>query len=84
MDEYCQQAFDRLKNILSTGPLLIYPDFSQPFIVAWHASTLAIGAVLSQMRNREERPIPYCNRQLNSAESRYSVIVRIIGIHFRC
>jgi hypothetical protein len=32
-----QQAFDRLKEILSTGPLLIYPDFSQPFIVACDA-----------------------------------------------
>ena len=29
----CQQAFDELKRILSTEPLLIYPDFSQPFIV---------------------------------------------------
>jgi hypothetical protein len=29
----CQQAFDELKRILNTEPLLMYPDFSQPFIV---------------------------------------------------
>jgi hypothetical protein len=42
----CQQAFDELKRILSAEPLLIYPDFSQPFIVACDASTKAVGAVL--------------------------------------
>jgi hypothetical protein len=68
-----QEAFDKLKQILSTELLLIYPDFSQPFIVACDASTKAVGAVLSQMRNGEERPIAYCSRQLNSAESKYSV-----------
>jgi len=62
-----------LKRNLSTKPLLIYPDFSQPFIVACDASTKAIGAVLSQVRNGEERPVAYCSRQLNSAESKYSV-----------
>jgi hypothetical protein len=66
-----QTAFEELKQILSTEPLLIYPDFSQPFIVACDASTKAVGAVLSQIRG-EERPIAYCSRQLNSAESKYS------------
>jgi hypothetical protein len=39
-----QEAFDKLKQILSTEPLLIYADFSQPFIVACDASTKAVGA----------------------------------------
>ena len=58
---------------MNTEPLIIYPDFSQPFVVACDASTKAIGAVLSQLRDREERPIAYCSRQLNSAQSKYSV-----------
>jgi hypothetical protein len=57
-----QKSFDELKRILSTEPLLIYPDFSQPFIVECDASTKAIGAVLSQLYNGEERPIAYCSR----------------------
>jgi len=68
-----QNAFDQLKLSLSTEPLLIYPDFSQPFIVACDASTKAVGAVLSQIREGEERPVAYCSRQLNSAETKYSV-----------
>ena len=62
-----QRAFEKLKQILSTEPLLVYPDFSQPFIVACDASTKAVGAVSSHVRNGEERSIAYCSRQLNPA-----------------
>ena len=67
------KAFGELKKCLSTEPLLIYPDFTQPFTVACDASTKAVGAVLSQIREGEERPVAYCSRQLNTAESKYSV-----------
>ena len=53
----CQQAFDELKKILSTEPLLIYSDFSQPFIVACDASTKAIGGVLSQDATEGNTPL---------------------------
>ena len=65
-----QKAFEELNLILSTEPLLIYHDFSQPFIVACDASTKVIGAVLSQLRNGEEKPIAYCSRQLNLAKTK--------------
>ena len=52
--------------------MLIYPDFSEPF-VACDASTKALGAILSQVRDGEEKPVTYCSRQLNSAEAKYSV-----------
>jgi hypothetical protein len=68
-----QEAFTELKRVLSTEPLLIYPDFSQPFIVACDASTKALGAILSQVHDGEEKPVAYCSRQLNSAEAKYSV-----------
>ena len=67
------QAFGTLKEILSIEPLLIHPDFTQHFTVACDTSTGVVGAVLSQLRNGEERPIAYCSGQLNSAESKYSV-----------
>ena len=41
--------------------------------MACDASTKAVGAVLSQIREGEERPVAYCSRQLNSAETKYSV-----------
>jgi hypothetical protein len=71
--EVHQKSFKELKRILSTEPLLIYPDFSQPFIVACDASTKAVGAVLAQLHDGQEKPIAYCSRQLNAAKSKYSV-----------
>jgi hypothetical protein len=68
-----EKAFRELKDILSQEPLLIYPDFTQPFIVASDASTKAGGAILSQIKDGEERPVAYCSRQLNSAETKYSI-----------
>jgi hypothetical protein len=67
-----QKAFEELKRILSTEPLLIYPDFSQPFIVACDASTKAVGAVLSQERDGGEKSVAYCSQQLNCTEYKYS------------
>ena len=33
LEDEQEKAFQELKDILSTEPLLVYPDFSQPFIV---------------------------------------------------
>ena len=72
-----EKAFKELKYILSTEPLLIYRDLSQQFIVACDASNTAVGAVLSQLRDVEEKPIACCSRQLNSAEKNYSCTERV-------
>ena len=76
MGDEQEKAFQELKDILSTEPLLIYPDFSQPFIVTCDASNTAVGAVLSQLRDGEGKPIACCSRQLNSAERNYSCTER--------
>jgi hypothetical protein len=52
-----QEAFIKLKDALSREPLLIYPDFTQPFIVVCNASTKEVGAILSQIRKGEERQV---------------------------
>ena len=41
----CQIAFEKLKTVLSTAPLLGYADFSSPFIVETDASAHGLGAV---------------------------------------
>ena len=44
----CEQSFIKLKSILSSEPLLRYPDFTQSFIVTMDASNIAIGCILSK------------------------------------
>ena len=43
-----QNAFQMLKEKLTTAPVLNYPDFQREFLVTTDASDYAIGAVLSQ------------------------------------
>ena len=42
----CQSAFDMLKNLLSTAPVLSYPDFTAEFIFDSDTSNHGIRAVL--------------------------------------
>ncbi|ROT72542.1 hypothetical protein C7M84_009074 [Penaeus vannamei] len=44
----CQAAFEKIRSILMTKPVLKSPDFSQPFVLQVDASDVAAGAVLLQ------------------------------------
>ena len=52
--------------------MLAFPDFKVQFILTTDASTVGLGAVLSQVQEGIERPISFASRQLNKAESAYS------------
>lgn len=70
--DLCQEAFDKLKTILTREPLLQYPDFSKPFNLTCDASNFAIGCVLSQGVIGQDAPIAYASRNLNKAEQNYN------------
>lgn len=72
--EKCQNAFDELKVSLTTSPILIYPDFSDVFIVTTDASDYAVGAVISQGNIPHDRPIQFFSKTMNSAQINYSTI----------
>lgn len=80
-----QVAFDELKHKLTSAPVLIYPDFSKPFILTCDASNYAIGAVLSQGPKGQERPIAYASRTLNKSETNYNTTEKeLLAVLFGC
>ena len=71
----CDDAFQMLKVILSSSPLLAAPNFDKPFKLAVDASNLGIGAVLIQDDcDNVERPVSYYSKKFNKAQLNYSVI----------
>jgi transposase InsO family protein len=72
----CQQAFEKLKQLLTSAPILGYPSTESPFVLDTDASGFGLGAVLSQVQDGEERVISYYSRTLNKAERNYCVTRR--------
>ena len=71
-DSRCQQAFDDLKALCTTAPILTYADFSMPFKLHIDACGTGLGAVLCQTReDGTEAVIAYARRSLSKAESHY-------------
>ena len=70
----CDDAFCLLKSKLVSAPILGYPDVNGgAFILDTDASSDAIGAVLSQIQDGNERVIAYGSRTLSTAERNYCV-----------
>ena len=67
----CQTAFDRLKTLLTTIPIIAIPDFIQAFRLYTDASTAGLGVILVQVRDGKERIICCASRSLNQAEKAY-------------
>lgn len=66
------EAFQHIKQCLVTAPILTCPDFNRPFIIQTDASTVGLGAVLSQEFPEGEKAIAYASRSLNNCEKKYS------------
>lgn len=70
----CQSAFDSVKALLCTSPVLSAPDFQKPFKLEVDASSVGAGAVLLQEHDGLDHPVCYFSRKFNSCQSRYSTI----------
>jgi len=67
-----QQAFERVKMLLTTAPVLTMPDFKKPFIINVGASDVGVGAVLMQEDvHKLEHPICYFSKKFNGAQKNY-------------
>ena len=70
----CQTAFDHLKTCLTSAPILVMVNWSQPFVIDTDASDTGIGAVLSQVdAEGVEHVVAYASRILTKAEQDYCV-----------
>jgi len=68
-----QAAFEKVKRLLTSAPVLAMPDFDQPFIIHVDASDLGLGAVLMQENAKKlEHPIGYFSQKFNDSQRNYS------------
>ncbi|CAN6583739.1 unnamed protein product [Malus baccata var. baccata] len=71
-NEECEKAFNHLKEMLTSAPIIVPPDWSFPFELMCDASDYALGAVLGQMKEKRPHVIYYASRTLNEAQLNYS------------
>ncbi|KAI5323844.1 hypothetical protein L3X38_032917 [Prunus dulcis] len=71
-DQDCENAFNAVKKMLTTAPIIIPPDWSLPFELMCDASDYAVGAVLGQRVDKKPHAIYYASRTLNNAQLNYS------------
>ena len=67
----CHQSFEALKKALTSAPVLALPREGCQVILDTDASETAIGGVLSQIIDGEERVIAYASKSLNTSQRKY-------------
>lgn len=66
------EAFEKMKILLTSAPVLATADYSQPFTIHCDCSNVAAGGVLTQIdSNGIERVIAYMSQKLTSAQQKY-------------
>jgi len=80
-----QKAFEQLKEIFTTRPLLVAPDLDKEFRVETDASNFATGGVLFiKCKDNKWRPVVYILKLLNETERNYEIHNKKILIVIQC
>ena len=66
------EAFESLRSVLVSDPVLSHPDWNRPFLVHTDWCKNGIGAVLSQEVDGVERVVCYASRSLKEHEKKYA------------
>ena len=69
--EAADSAFEHLKKLCISTPILAYPDYKLPFVLHTDSSSEGLGAVLYQKHNGKLRVIAYASRSVSKSESHY-------------
>jgi len=80
-----QKAFDKLKRVFTTKPVLAAPDLDKKFRVEADASNYATGEVLSMKCSDEMwRPVAFISKSLSDTERNYKIHDKEILAVVRC
>ena len=80
-----QRAFEQLKGIFTTRPLLVAPDLDKEFRVEADASNFATGDVLSiKCEDNRWRSVAYISKSLNETERNYEIHDKEMLAVIRC
>uniref|UniRef100_A0A8R1HID4 RNA-directed DNA polymerase n=1 Tax=Caenorhabditis japonica TaxID=281687 RepID=A0A8R1HID4_CAEJA len=76
-----QEAFDTLKQLLASKPILTFPNYDKEFHIFTDASAVAQGAMLAQTTDdpNQFQAIAYASRTLSDTETRYPAIQIELG-----
>ena len=69
--EAANSAFEHLKELCVSTPILAYPDYQLPFILHTDISSEGLGEVLYQKQKGKLRVIAYASRSVSKSESNY-------------
>ena len=80
-----QRAFEDIKSIVSSEPVLQFYDPELPKKISCDASQKGLGAVLQQLHGNEWRPVAYASKSTTDCQTRYAPIEReALAVEFTC
>ena len=72
-----QASFNKLKELITSAPILVFPNDSLPYHIEANSSDAATGAVLSQQTSPENggkwHPIAFFSKSLSPVEWNYKI-----------
>jgi len=84
-EEAQQKAFDKLKQVFTTKPVLVAPDLDKEFRVEADASNYATEGVLSmKCSDKKWRPVTFISKSLSNTERNYEIHDKEMLVVVRC
>ena len=81
----CVEAFETLKKVLISAPIIQPPDWNLPFEIMCDASDYVVGVVLGQRVDKKLNVIHYASKILDSGQRNYATTEKeFLAVVFAC